>query len=91
MRPNIKTYSPGERFKFVHHKRDGIWVHVFASPFDRMRVHTRLPTDITESLRGFRDIQSIPSNMDVNFYGELFVPGERASAVKPYIATGDVR
>lgn len=77
-------YVEGYPYLYAHGKRDGIWITVQLG-----RCITSHPTDVTEKIIHVPGIrEALIGSQSHPVHGELFVPGEPASAVKHHMAKG---
>lgn len=80
MIPKIKEYR-GHETNFIQLKYDGIRLDGIGG-----RWYTRHPTDVTDKVQGVQGLHLPPDGIAV--WGELYVPGQPASAVSSYLAKG---
>lgn len=83
----------GDILKYAHEKLDGHWTRIEKSASGAVTITTSRPTDITDALSQYPF--SIAARTLVpcgtTIFGELYVPGTRASSVKTFIKDGDLR
>jgi hypothetical protein len=83
----MRTYKPGEVYKYAHLKRDGIWLTLCpGGAFTRHPTNIYHQLDKHEVVRAFYDSQ--PGNGNKVLYCELYAPGQPASEVKSWLADG---
>ncbi len=78
----------GQQLAYAHNKLDGIMLQVYKNEHGGVSMTTRKPTDITDALKNCGWMYSIYSRLpcDTYVWGELWVPGEKASQVKSAVA-----
>lgn len=95
-RPKLKVYDGSTKYKYAHLKRDGIWLTITITPglpqvTQCVRIETRHPTDITRQLFHHPIMSQIKFLLQpAVLYCELFALGKPASAVKHYLAEGEM-
>lgn len=81
MRPKIKTYRPGDVYRYAHLKRDGIWVTLCSQGC--ITRHPDGEHDLHEHLEHHPVIkQFFNRGLKARLYCELYAPGKQASQVK---------
>lgn len=89
MRPKIKTWN-GEYLPYAHLKRDGNYLEVRKNSLGLFSCWTSHPHDITNQVanRIITPGMRIAMPCGCTLLGELWFPGEKASAVKHRIKEG---
>lgn len=93
-RPKIATYNPEKSrgYKYAHLKRDGIWIELRNDAGGVTTCWTRNPTNVTEQLIPHPTVQAfLASGRIATLYCELYAPGQPASKVKSYLASGQLK
>lgn len=88
-RPKISQYDPGKQYRFAHVKLDGHYLEVHKDQYGSITCLSRLGTALELSWVPTLKNAWLRLPCDSGLIGELWVPGQPASAVKTAIAQQD--